>query len=96
MHIHTYYMSEEDNTKPGTNTSEESPSLAVKLVAILLGTGAALLAAYFGIWIFNKLKSSTHKLLNNGMPPASELPEALRDVSPVVWNEAKRLTKAMK
>ncbi len=88
-------MSDETTSKKETPDSE-SPSLTAKLVAILLGTGAALLAAYFGIWVFQKVKSSTHKLLNNGMPPASELPEALKDISPVVWNEAKRLTKAMK
>lgn len=85
----------EESHKEEVSSNEPPISIWAKAIAVLLGAGGALLAAYFGLWVFNKIKSYAHKSLNNGLPPPSELPTALRDISPVVWNEAKRLTKSI-
>ena len=84
---------QEGGSQKQAEEKRTEPSLIVKLVAIMLGTGGALLAAYFGFWVYQRLRSYAHRALNDGIPRPEELPPALQSISPVIWNEAKRLTK---
>lgn len=82
-------MSEE---KTVAKPAESEPSLAVKIVAIIIGTAGAAIAVYLGFWLFDYVK--TELFGGTALPPDSALPVPLKGINPVIWEEAKRMTKA--
>ena len=66
---------------------QQTSQLLTKLIAIVLGAGAAFAMYYFSRYLFDYAYSWW-----NQVPPDATLPPVLQGINPVIWKEASRLT----